>query len=110
MTNITFYLDDNDLCFGFEAKGHAGYGKYGSDIVCSAISVLTLNTVNSFTELLHSEVTFKGDDKTGDMEFKVTDYDNDSAQLLFRSLKLGLEGVHESYPKFMNISNRRCRP
>ena len=30
-----------------EVKGHAGYAKRGEDIVCAAISVLTINTINS---------------------------------------------------------------
>ena len=32
----------------FESKGHAGYAEEGHDIVCAAVSVLVINTVNSF--------------------------------------------------------------
>ena len=30
-----------------EVKGHAGYDEYGKDIVCAAVSVLTVNMANS---------------------------------------------------------------
>ncbi|MCR5278850.1 MAG: ribosomal-processing cysteine protease Prp [Lachnospiraceae bacterium] len=110
MTTISFYLDEHDKICGFEAKNHAGYAASGKDIVCSAISVLTLNAINSFDELLHSNIEFKSDEGTGYMDFKVTDYDNESAQLLFKGLKLGLEGVQESYPKYLRLTNRRCKP
>ena len=31
----------------FVSKGHAGYAEEGQDIVCAAVSVLVINTVNS---------------------------------------------------------------
>ncbi|MCR5278270.1 MAG: ribosomal-processing cysteine protease Prp [Lachnospiraceae bacterium] len=110
MTTISFYLDEHDKLMGFEAKDHAGFANSGKDIVCSAISVLTINTINSFDELLHADVSLKSDETTGYIDFKVTDYDNESAQLLLKSLKLGLEGVCESYPKYLKLTNRRCKP
>ena len=42
----------------FVSKGHAGYAEEGQDIVCAAVSVLVINTVNSLilglTEIEHS--------------------------------------------------------
>ena len=32
---------------GFSSKGHAGYADEGYDIICAAVSVLTVNTINS---------------------------------------------------------------
>ena len=43
----------NDTYIEFRIKGHAGYAEEGQDIVCAAVSVLIINTVNSletFTE------------------------------------------------------------
>ncbi len=107
MTTITFYLDEHERITGFEAKDHAGFKRAGKDIVCSAISVLTINTINSFDELLHADVKLDSDENKGYMEFRVTDYDNEKAQLLFQSLKLGLEGLQESYPKYLSLNYRR---
>ena len=32
---------------GFVVSGHAGFAKAGKDIICSAVSVLTVTTVNA---------------------------------------------------------------
>ena len=53
MTKVTIYKNDMNECVGFRAYGHAGYAEEGQDVVCAAISVLTINTMNSieaFTE------------------------------------------------------------
>ena len=46
-----------DNIVGFHMEGHSGYAEQGADIVCSAISALAINCVNSieeFTEDLFS--------------------------------------------------------
>ena len=32
---------------GFDLEGHAGYSEAGTDIVCAAVSVLVINTINA---------------------------------------------------------------
>ena len=44
MISVTVYKDRNNHYTGFRCDGHAGYAELGEDIVCSAVSVLTLNT------------------------------------------------------------------
>ena len=51
MINVIVYKDVKGLIEGFSLKGHAGYAEYGSDIVCSAVSMLTINTLNSIKNL-----------------------------------------------------------
>ena len=38
----------------FVSKGHAGYAEEGQDIVCAAVSVLVINTVNSLRGVLQT--------------------------------------------------------
>ena len=52
MITVTIYKKSNQY-LGFDINGHAGYAEEGSDIICAAVSVLSLNTLNSieaFTE------------------------------------------------------------
>ena len=52
MTEV-FVKKVRDRVISVNTKGHAGFAKRGKDIVCSAVSVLLINTVNSikcFTE------------------------------------------------------------
>ena len=53
MTTITFTKSSTDSYKRVECSGHAGFADSGEDIVCAAISVLTINLINSlekFTE------------------------------------------------------------
>ena len=110
MTTVTFFQDADNKITGFEADGHADFRKFGKDIVCSAISVLLTNTVNSIDELLSKEVSFEGDSNKGYMHFVVKDYDDEKVQLLFQSCILGLNGILDSYPKNLKLTNRRYIP
>ena len=52
MISITI-LKDQSHYRGITCIGHAGYEKAGKDIVCSAVSMLVINTINGidqFTE------------------------------------------------------------
>ncbi len=110
MTEITFYRNDNDEYMGFECIGHSGYAKSGKDIVCASISALTINFVNSVDEFTSSKCDVDADEKSGYMKVTVNDSQNADVQLLFKSLRLGLNGVQESYSKYLKLTNRRYKP
>ncbi len=110
MTEISFYITEDDKYFGFETEGHAGYARAGKDIVCAAVSVLTQNFVNSVEELLKTDVSVELDSKSGYMDIRISDYDKDDVQLLFKSLVLGLEEISKEYSKNVKLTNRRCKP
>ena len=42
MTKITFYKTEDGIYYGFRETGHSGYENAGKDIVCSAISAMTM--------------------------------------------------------------------
>lgn len=50
---------------GFTITGHADAGEYGQDIVCSAVSVLSITTVNGLQEVVGLDVDVDSDDKNG---------------------------------------------
>ena len=110
MTEISFYVTDEDKYFGFEAEGHSGYARAGKDIVCSAVSALTFTFVNSVSELTDSDISVESDEKTGYMDVRVSDYDTKEVQLLFKSLKLGLEEIAKQYERYVKLTIRRCKP
>ena len=87
-----------------EVKGHAGYDEYGKDIVCAAVSVLTVNMANSVGKF--TDDSFKGsvDEKTGQFIFHFT---GTESKLLMDSLILGLTDIAESYgDKYIKIRFR----
>ncbi len=46
MTKVVFYRS-NGVFWGFEETGHTGYGDAGDDILCAALSSMTLYIVNT---------------------------------------------------------------
>ena len=50
MINVALYYQDKTL-IRLKVEGHAGYAEHGSDIVCSAVTILVFNTINSIDEL-----------------------------------------------------------
>lgn len=77
--------------------GHAGFGQSGSDIVCAAISILVINTLNSIEELAKEKVITESDEKEGYLECHFPDQINDQTKLLMDSLIMGLKGIEQNY-------------
>ena len=83
---------------GFSSKGHAGYAEAGYDIICAAVSVLTINTINSIEKF--TEDAFKVEAKDGMVRWKFTELPrSNEAKLLMDSLVLGRENIQETYGK-----------
>ena len=67
MISVTVYKDKNNHYTGFRCDGHAEYAEPGEDIVCSAVSVLTLNTCNAIEALTEDAFSVGADHRcTGD--------------------------------------------
>ena len=83
---------------GFSSKGHAGYAEEGYDIICAAVSVLTVNTINSIEKF--TEDAFKAEAADGMVRWKFTELPlSKEANLLMDSLVLGLKEIQENYGK-----------
>ncbi len=53
MITVTIFKDSEQAKKGIEVKGHAGYAECRKDIICAAVSALTLTcstSVEAFTE------------------------------------------------------------
>jgi uncharacterized protein YsxB (DUF464 family) len=97
MIKATFYRDSDGNYKGFTVSGHAGFARSGKDIVCSAVSALTINTVNSIEKLTDSSYKVE-QDKSGTIKFKLSDVLSDGdGQLLLNSLSLGLTEIAKEY-------------
>ena len=70
MTNVTFYKRDG-IYYGFKETGHTGYGESGDDILCSALSAMTMLIINTVEISYASNVEYTIDEETADIELKV---------------------------------------
>ena len=68
MTKIKFYRSGGSF-YGFEEKGHTGYGEAGEDILCAALSSMTMLIVNTIEVAYASDVEYEVNE--GATEIKV---------------------------------------
>ena len=67
MTTITFYKT-NGFYYGFEEQGHTGFAESGDDILCSALSSMTMLIINAIEVSYASDVEYIIDEKTTDIK------------------------------------------
>ena len=65
MTTITFYKSEG-FYYGFEEIGHTGYGESGDDVLCAALSSMTMLLINAIEVSYASSVDYVIDEKTTD--------------------------------------------
>ena len=98
---ITISINNNadGVCNGFRVEGHAGYAEAGEDIICAAVSMLVINTINSIEQFTEDVFDLKTDDGIGLIELKMISSISNESKLLLNSLLLGLQAVEENYGK-----------
>ncbi|WP_156291550.1 ribosomal-processing cysteine protease Prp [Oceanobacillus salinisoli] len=111
-----FIKNSNDLIYKVIVTGETNYSEYGTDIVASAISALTINTVNSLVEFTDSELSYNQETRNGlpSIELEVSSFGSEVGKekslVLIESLRLGLKQIEQEYGneflKVMEISDR----
>lgn len=107
MIRAALWTDREHRFTAFEISGHSGYADEGSDIVCSAVSVLAITCVNSLESVcgIHPAVT-GGEDGylKARLPSAMTESQRHDAQVLLCALRQGLQDLVKSYPKFVQLS------
>ena len=67
MTKVVFLKSGGVFC-GFEEHGHTGYGEEGNDILCAAISSMTMLIINAIEVAYASDVDYTVDEQTADIK------------------------------------------
>ena len=63
MTKVVFFKS-NGVYWGFEEQGHTGFEASGNDILCSAISAMTMLIINTVEVAYAADVDYEIDDET----------------------------------------------
>ena len=102
MIKATILCCDAGTVIGFRLISH------GNPIVCSAVSMLAINTVNSIeklTGLTEQDYHCEWDDDGGYISFSLNSphMRDTGAGILLDAMVLGLESVSEQYPKDIKL-------
>ena len=94
MTTITFYKT-NGIYYGFEEQGHTGFADSGEDILCSALSAMTMLIINTIEVSYASSVDYSIDEKTTDIKLiaksALPKYESDSKK------QFAISGLIQAY-------------
>ena len=99
----------NDGKTGYEvkAKGHAGAGKYGQDIVCAAVSCLMQTLANEVEEAARAGLVALGAVAHGEgwmrVEVTPTHESYDMVEAWVELVQDGLDALAESYPENVEL-------
>lgn len=111
MTKIIFYKTDG-VFYGFEEQGHTGYGEAGDDILCSALSAMTMLIINAIEVSYASDVEYTIDEATADIRLiakgALPDYESDENKRfavsgLIMAYYYQLNDLIEEYYEYLSV-------
>ena len=98
MIEIRIKRDSNSGIIGFKVSGHAFFADAGKDIVCAAVSVLTINTLNAIESFLPEDnIDVTVDKDHGFIEARISGDPSDGLGLLLDTFHLGVKSIEEKY-------------
>lgn len=99
--------NDDKISYEVKAKGHAGAGRYGQDIVCAAVSVLMQTLANEVEEAARAGTVALGAVAYGDGWMKVevtpTRESCDMVEAWVELVQDGLDALAERYPENVEL-------
>lgn len=105
MTRVTLLRDAQGRPSGFSCKGHAGYAEAGSDIVCAAVSALSITCCNALQSIagIRPEI----EEQDGFLSVRVSPHQqNHDAQVILKVFEQGIGDIAASYPKHIVFTTR----
>ena len=104
MTRVTITKNANNSVRELEVSGHAEHAGTGQDIVCAAISALTVNTINSIDLFTQDKIEITVQDtERGLIACCMTGVNGEDVgadtTLLMKSYELGVTELAKRYPE-----------
>ena len=111
MTKVVFFRSGG-FFYGFEEQGHAGFGEEGKDVLCAALSAMTMLIINTIEVAYASDVEYTIDEETTDIRVRskaaLIEYEADERKRyavsgLFLSYYYQLNDLLEEYYDFLDV-------
>ena len=111
MTKIVFFRSGG-VYYGFEEQGHSGYGEAGDDVLCAALSAMTMLIINTIEVAYASDVDYSIDEgatrivvrsKAALPEFEEDERKRYAVSGLFLSYFYQLNDMIEEYYDYLDV-------
>ncbi|MBQ9785550.1 MAG: ribosomal-processing cysteine protease Prp [Clostridia bacterium] len=112
MTKIVFFRSGG-VFYGFEEQGHAGFAEAGNDVVCAAISAMTMLLINTIEVAYASSVDYEIDEgatrirvcaKAALPEFESDDYKRYAVSGIMMGYYCQLSDMLEEYADYLDVA------
>ena len=112
MTKLVFFRSGG-VFYGFEEQGHTGYGEEGDDVLCAALSAMTMLIINTVEVAYASSVDFTIDEETTNIRVRskaaLPEYEEDELKRyavsgLFLAYYKQIEDMLEEYYDYLDVS------
>ena len=111
MTKVVFFRNDG-VFYGFREQGHTGYGEEGYDILCAALSSMSMLIINSVNVVFAGELDYTVDEgateimvqsKSALPEFEEDERKRYAISGLFMSYYIQLNDLMEEYYDYLQV-------
>lgn len=89
--------------FILEADGHSGYSSRGSDIVCSAVSILCFTLLNTVMEKDDKKLCITYKQKDGYFYLSFIHHEDECLKAVFYAVCNGLQMLSEQYGEYVSL-------
>ncbi|MFD1471119.1 ribosomal-processing cysteine protease Prp [Companilactobacillus mishanensis] len=108
MIKASFHRNDDNKIDSFLILGHADSGPYGQDLVCAAVSAVTIGTINNLEKLTKITPQVVLDEVNGGhLGCRITGTVSHDTGLLLENLSEILIDIEGSYPKNITVKNEK---
>ena len=111
MTKVVFYRSGG-VFYGFEECGHSGFGESGNDILCAALSAMSMLIINTVEVAYASDIDYDIDEGATRIVVRsksaLPEYEEDESKRyaisgLFMSYFYQLNDLVEEYYDFLEV-------
>jgi len=102
MLDVIFYRDDRGRLGAVAASGHAGFGEYGDDVVCAAVSAVLQAARLGLSEFAGG-VTARQESGQFELELNEAARDRESVRAIVTTAELAIEQIARRYPGHVRI-------
>ena len=103
MITVDFKRSSGKLV-SFQVSGHAGFDEYNRDIVCSAVSALTITILNGITEILKVDAAYEIKEGFSKVTLEKLSVDDiEKCQVLMETMLLGIKSMEIQYGKYITL-------
>ena len=112
MTKLVFFRSGG-VFYGFEEQGHTGFGEEGDDVLCAALSAMTMLIINTIEVAYASSVDFTIDEETTNIRVKskaaLPEFEGDELKRyavsgIFLAYYKQIEDMLEEYYDYLDVS------